>query len=552
MIGMFVMSRQDDGAVAVIVAICMVALIGFTALVVDVGYWFTVKRQLQSSADAAALAGCWELAEEQSNAQIWSVVEDFAARNDVIPVDGLTVIAPTPDGLSDIGDNFVKVTVETKSPSFFGRIFGVASSDIRAQSVASVGYLVGAQTPVPWALPIMRVDRVVAVANGTEYELGLDSDGNYTGWLPSGWSGDVDIIAYNNQTLDPNFPNGVPELIEDVAGASYIPATAQYFADVQLSRNTVTAYAGESVGVQVTVKGTSLPAGWGVRVKSDKAVVNLNTTNGLTYQGSIAVSDTDDPVANRTLTFEVVDDKNKSVEAVGPQYVTVRRSTHPVKDIRVAPTVFPAGSPSPTQITVTMNDYEYGKRYEMKVAGGGGDVGNFMAVNFAETYHTPNWLPQRDEPEYDFGPFNDEYYEFISGEIPPESPWNDYVLHVGDTIWTQGATGVGSSPKIEKALEDRFRPEASDFQGWVDAGMPPSKRVVLVPVTEKVQPAGGNSPLRVVSFAAMYVEDYDKNDYSVIGYFVEYVTSGWIVEDTPPDPNFAIKATHLTSEHLDF
>ncbi len=49
--------RSDDrGAVAVLVAICMTALLGVGALVVDVGQVYAERRQLQNGADAAVLS----------------------------------------------------------------------------------------------------------------------------------------------------------------------------------------------------------------------------------------------------------------------------------------------------------------------------------------------------------------------------------------------------------------------------------------------------------------------------------------------------------------
>lgn len=48
--------HEDRGAVLVIVAILMVALLGMGALVIDLGALYVEKRQLQNGADAAALA----------------------------------------------------------------------------------------------------------------------------------------------------------------------------------------------------------------------------------------------------------------------------------------------------------------------------------------------------------------------------------------------------------------------------------------------------------------------------------------------------------------
>jgi len=47
---------NDSGAVAVIVAILLVALVGVSAMVVDIGSLYAERRQLQNAADAAALA----------------------------------------------------------------------------------------------------------------------------------------------------------------------------------------------------------------------------------------------------------------------------------------------------------------------------------------------------------------------------------------------------------------------------------------------------------------------------------------------------------------
>lgn len=49
--------QEEKGSVAVLIALAMVALIGFSALAIDVGYLYFRKSQLMSIADAASLAG---------------------------------------------------------------------------------------------------------------------------------------------------------------------------------------------------------------------------------------------------------------------------------------------------------------------------------------------------------------------------------------------------------------------------------------------------------------------------------------------------------------
>jgi hypothetical protein len=56
--------QNRRGATAVIVAICLVMLIGFAALAIDVGFLYSTRNELQNVADAAALAGAGYLGSE--------------------------------------------------------------------------------------------------------------------------------------------------------------------------------------------------------------------------------------------------------------------------------------------------------------------------------------------------------------------------------------------------------------------------------------------------------------------------------------------------------
>ena len=60
-------ARDQRGVTAVLVALTLVALIGFTGLGVDAGWWYTIKRQNQSAADAAALSAAYEIVAGNTN-----------------------------------------------------------------------------------------------------------------------------------------------------------------------------------------------------------------------------------------------------------------------------------------------------------------------------------------------------------------------------------------------------------------------------------------------------------------------------------------------------
>lgn len=53
--------KCQRGAVAIIVGICIVVLVGMIGLVVDMGHLFVFKTELQNAADSCALAAAKEL-----------------------------------------------------------------------------------------------------------------------------------------------------------------------------------------------------------------------------------------------------------------------------------------------------------------------------------------------------------------------------------------------------------------------------------------------------------------------------------------------------------
>src|SRR5437764_6815830 len=56
------------GNIVAMTAVLMIVLIAFVALAVDVGYLYTVRNELQRSADAAAIAATWELIDKDGKA----------------------------------------------------------------------------------------------------------------------------------------------------------------------------------------------------------------------------------------------------------------------------------------------------------------------------------------------------------------------------------------------------------------------------------------------------------------------------------------------------
>jgi Flp pilus assembly protein TadG len=111
--------------VMVITAGAMVAMIGMTAFVIDIGSFDQVQRQAQTAADAAALAGAHDLPGSQTTATTDAIA--YVTKN----LSGATPVVTFPTSTE------IKVVVSITAPSFFGKIFGVNSANVGATSVAS-------------------------------------------------------------------------------------------------------------------------------------------------------------------------------------------------------------------------------------------------------------------------------------------------------------------------------------------------------------------------------------------------------------------------------
>lgn len=157
--------RGKKGSVIVIVALGVTAMMGFGALVVDVGNLYLNKTRLTNMADAAALAGVQDL---PSNSQLaLSNAYSYAAQNgmnsDVV-------------GVSVSNNNTViTVTAVRKVPLFLARIFKLTSSDVTAEAAASISSISGASGIVPFGIVKQQF------TFGQTYNLKAGAGGGYNG-----------------------------------------------------------------------------------------------------------------------------------------------------------------------------------------------------------------------------------------------------------------------------------------------------------------------------------------------------------------------------------
>ena len=150
--------RDEDGAVAILVAILSVVLFGFGALVIDIGHAQVVRSQGQSTVDAASLAGVRALANQGGTvADAVAAVKNYVDENMGI-TDWTGCTDPTPLTLpadTDTTDTCistltssvpgvtsfqVRVKLPTQHvPATFGGLFGVSSIGISPVAQALSG-----------------------------------------------------------------------------------------------------------------------------------------------------------------------------------------------------------------------------------------------------------------------------------------------------------------------------------------------------------------------------------------------------------------------------
>jgi len=134
------MNSNRRGAILLLVAIALVAVVGLLVLVIDHGDIQHRKRMAQAAADAGARAGANEIFRNRPAGDIEPAVLKETSRNGFTNgVDAtITVTYPT-TSVNAPGSNFVRVEVQRTLSTNFASIFGITSSTIRAHAVGGVG-----------------------------------------------------------------------------------------------------------------------------------------------------------------------------------------------------------------------------------------------------------------------------------------------------------------------------------------------------------------------------------------------------------------------------
>ena len=151
--------RNDSGQALVFVALSMFVLIGILGLAIDMGNMRYVKRQMQTLADAAAMAGarevmacgatadCAALTTASQEAMNENGVTSYTVSSSCTPAPALGAIditimnGPSCIGANDPNNgnkNYVEVIVAKTVPTAFAQILGISSAVVSARAEAGI------------------------------------------------------------------------------------------------------------------------------------------------------------------------------------------------------------------------------------------------------------------------------------------------------------------------------------------------------------------------------------------------------------------------------
>jgi hypothetical protein len=205
--------NRDKGALAVIAALGITVLLGMAALALDIGHLLSVKNELQSAADAGALAGSRALSPYLGNLPNWTQGQSTATYTiQHNKVDGVflsncqvepgywsltgrvlqaTGITPTNNDVPAIRVRVSRTAGQNGGPVnlFFGPILGANTTSVSAQAVAFISGIAGipAGSGFPMATPKIVVDQYWYQDPPISFKIGSDyhtpDGGQWTSFL---------------------------------------------------------------------------------------------------------------------------------------------------------------------------------------------------------------------------------------------------------------------------------------------------------------------------------------------------------------------------------
>jgi Flp pilus assembly protein TadG len=250
--------RQEHGAVAVMVAILLVVLLGMLALVIDLGRAVGIRREMVNAADAAALAAAQQCALNRGPASAIAAANETATLND--PAAGPVAIEIDPEcvpgAVSSTDPKTVTVTYSRTVDYFVAPILGFDSGTVTTSATAIWGAATRA-APIPLRINLVKLaqcqinpgqlpgGQTCRIGFGNNFPSGSDSNWGWLNFRPdgSGWNVDDPSRGCNSQA------GGTGGPVDFISGASSLDAALR-----QPPPTWVCSYSGNPQNVVSTLK----------------------------------------------------------------------------------------------------------------------------------------------------------------------------------------------------------------------------------------------------------------------------------------------------------
>jgi Flp pilus assembly protein TadG len=154
-----------------IIAVFLTAFLGLAAFAVDLARWYLMRAQLQTAAEAGALAGVTRLLNDDATHAADSALGyvQVNAVDGVVPDLGPTGITPgrwngtfqPTSGWSDPATDAVRVETQHEGAYVFGRVYGATTRTLRASAVASIAWVTRTRCIRPLAIPYASLLRTL-------------------------------------------------------------------------------------------------------------------------------------------------------------------------------------------------------------------------------------------------------------------------------------------------------------------------------------------------------------------------------------------------------
>lgn len=288
------------------VSVLAMTIVAFMGLAFDSSYFYYEKRRMQTAADAGALAGAQELMRSSSSTVTAAARKDTSLNRYTHQVNSVdvTVNHPPASGSHVGNNNYVEVIVSRPRPTWFIRMFGVSSANVRARAVAGLTDAAGCV----YALNRDTSNQNNGIfANGTTnstFACGVYSNANFRavggGCVvapTASYSGAYSNSSSSDSNCGPEeVGHGVPSA-DPLAGRYTIPATSPctYNNFKQTSGSAVTLTPGiycggieigGSVPSATFTAGSYVLVGGGLKIGSGAAATGTGVTFFNTYPGT--------------------------------------------------------------------------------------------------------------------------------------------------------------------------------------------------------------------------------------------------------------------------